>query len=914
MRSRRRGRVQRWRWLRTLVSRGNRSLAKLRGRIYSLRVAMNRTPRRFRGYYLGLIRQAQRRRRYYRGWVNRLNSQSRRERAAYYRRLRYARIRAARLRAARLRRLRLARLRLLRAKAARRNRILNRIKWMQVRYRRSVSWFARWNRRTRRTYRQRMYYNRVAINHGRAFLRRLGARMRAVRVALRRTGRANKRLYFNYLARLRRQRTYWIRRTNTYVSRLRRYTKLERLRVYRLRQAAIRRARLLRIRRERNKVRGWLNSGYRTLVRYRRSMSLWRRRNRRRGIAYLRWARNYMNRARWGYRRIQARIRWARNLRKRTSRGMKGMYNVYLTRLNRRLVYYRNWMVQIRRNVRRIRAWKRKQDLFRIARLRARARLNSDNRKMRVGFIYVQRVERFEKAELRRLSRMGALVKRINKVFKKYRTKYRVTSRLYMNAEGVERRLLSGVINRLRTKYFYMRNKRKNYIRRQNRYAQKANKISFNLLSSLRKQLSYYRKRILSLRSVLRRFRGGNWKRYNRILSAYIRKFSILRTKYRYWGRKAARAQRSKRLWYIRHARMNKRLYMKAQIKVALYKRLYRAASASYRNVYAMVLRLNQRRLVMLRRLTGRYLRMSKVCGRRLQGYLRITYEFKLSNLKLVRVTRKIIRRRRVVRRGNKICVYRSLNGRTRVSCRYLGRRPLYRYRTIRKRFCRRYRRRTRCWWRNVRARVRINRPKRKNLRWRFVRRRVCSRRGRRFYCRWIRTRVAINRGRKIMRRRVCRNYVRRGRRYRRCWWVGKKARRYRKKKCGWVKQGHATKYVCRSPRRLRGNYRWKKKCRWVKQGHATKYVCRRVRVPFRKRRYVTKVKWVKKRICQAYMWKRRRVVKCYWRKRRVTVRVPFYGIRKPVKRVRWVKKRICQAYMWKGRRVVKCYWRKRKA
>jgi hypothetical protein len=68
-------------------------------------------------------------------------------------------------------------------------------------------------------------------------------------------------------------------------------------------------------------------------------MNLWRRRNRRKGYAWLRWANRYMRTARNGYRRIAARIRYARTIQRRTSAHARHYFRVYIARLQRRLGY-----------------------------------------------------------------------------------------------------------------------------------------------------------------------------------------------------------------------------------------------------------------------------------------------------------------------------------------------------------------------------------------------------------------------------------------------------------------------------------------------------------------------------------------------------------------------------------------------
>merc|ERR1712151_251078 len=176
---------------------------------------------------------------------------------------------AERIRRARLAALRAPRLRILRARAAEKRRIWNHLRHMNLRYGRIMAWFARWNRTSRRTFRRRMWWNRVSIGRARGFIVRINARLRAVRIALARTSKVNRRIYYRYIHTLRAQKRTWYARLRVYRIRLAKFTRLERLRLAELRRRARERARRLRIRREKNRIRNWVNWSYRQLYAWR---------------------------------------------------------------------------------------------------------------------------------------------------------------------------------------------------------------------------------------------------------------------------------------------------------------------------------------------------------------------------------------------------------------------------------------------------------------------------------------------------------------------------------------------------------------------------------------------------------------------------------------------------------------------
>merc|ERR1711912_219352 len=97
-----------------------------------------------------------------------------------------------------------------------------------------------------------------------------------------------------------------------------------------------------------------------------------------------------------------------------------------------------------------------------------------------------------------------------------------------------------------------------------------------------------------------------------------------------------------------------RKAHMRTQVRVSLYKRLYRAADSTTRRIYGMVLAINQRKAYALRKLLSKY-RVSYVsCGVRLRRYIRIVHQFNLRTLKLVRSKSVVVHKRRLVKKAKK--------------------------------------------------------------------------------------------------------------------------------------------------------------------------------------------------------------------------------------------------------------------
>jgi hypothetical protein len=249
--------VKRWKWLKNLDKRATWRLRSLHNRLRVIRLAMSRAPARFRNYYRGLITQVNRRRAYFRAWIRKIRIQWRRERHNYYARLRRQREAARRRELARLARIRAAMLRLKRARAAERRRIILRLNSWNRRF---YLFKRRVSRKLRRaTYLQRIRWIKRKVSYTRGAIYRMNARVRAIRVALSRTSKVNKGLYYRYIVRIRHLRVKVRARLSYYLRRISHLVRLERLIVKRIRAAAARRrAYLLRLaQKKKSQSLGW---------------------------------------------------------------------------------------------------------------------------------------------------------------------------------------------------------------------------------------------------------------------------------------------------------------------------------------------------------------------------------------------------------------------------------------------------------------------------------------------------------------------------------------------------------------------------------------------------------------------------------------------------------------------------------
>lgn len=379
-----------------------------------------------------------------------------------------------------------------------------------------------------------------------------------------------------------------------------------------------------------------------TIARLSQRVHTHRMRNLKRGKQYLRWSNHYLNSARTGLRNILNRMKYAKSLRHRTSNHSRHVFNVYFSKLRAREVYYRNWINTVNSNVRRLRAEQRRQVLLRIATAKAQAGVVADTRRIHYVNKYVKRVEHFERNELYRVKKMGKYVTKLNKNFSKLRKRYHVTSRLYTNASDEVRRLLRNVVHRLRSKYVTTKQQRTHYLKRQLQYSSSYNKIIYTLIGSIRKQLVFYKGKILNVRHRLLHAKDAHHRSLARsLLKTYVKRFANFRFKYRLWNKKAAHSANYRMKWAKHNARTNATHYMKLQMKAHLYTRLHKSAiSSTLRNIYGMILRKVNRRVASLKRLVKSYKHTARVFKNRAAGFVKLAYTFNLRSLKLVKVAK----------------------------------------------------------------------------------------------------------------------------------------------------------------------------------------------------------------------------------------------------------------------------------